>query len=309
MHTHLLFYKGYPRWWVLHSLALVAAILLVLFGEELPMIEIVKHPSFTLAMVGSYIIAIVLIAYTHKLSVVLDRVWLFYLREHILRAARVLLQAGLVFLPSVWIAGQLAKAYFTWGYGMDIDDTSYPIYEKQYIAALLLFLNLLYLGLSLWKREHQPRYAQVLDSKLNQEPLLLEEGVVVPFEEKEPRKKQWFIDLWRAPRWPMETPISGVALYDIAYFVLDSGLYYFYTFEGERLAFNGSLNGLMEHLPTTEFFHAGRTLILHRNAFADKKELGGSRWSVELIPPYKEPINLSRVKTRQLKKWLKPPKK
>ncbi|GAA4790895.1 hypothetical protein GCM10023231_18500 [Olivibacter ginsenosidimutans] len=306
MNIRLLSDKGYPKWWLLHSLAFIAAFLLVIFGEELSIPEIIKHPAFKLAMAGSYAIAILLIGYTHFLSLFLDRLWLLHAHQDLLKFGRIVFQIGWVYLPAIYLAAKLAAFYFSYGYNVDINDTSYPIYERQYIAVMLLCLNGLYLVLSFWKDYRRPRYAEVLETRMYTHQLKLE--AFQPLLPEKPKSRQLGLNLIRflpgRKPWTMDERFIGVKLSDIAYFELVEGQYFLKTFALESLVFDRSLDSLMQKLPHDHFFRLSRAIIVNKRALINKSELGGSRWRVFLDPSAADEINLSRKKTRELKRWL-----
>jgi|GEM_PF-2862641 len=311
MNIRLLSDKGYPKWWILHGLALIAAFLLVIFGEERSMQEIIQHPSFKLAMAGSYAIAILLIGYTHVLSLYLDKLWLLYARQSFLKICRLVLHISLVYLPASYLAAKLAAFYFAYGYDVNINDTSYPVYESQYIAVLLLFLNGIYLSLSFWKNYQQIPYAEVLESRLGQQHSSLDtHRPVLPPASQAPRLSMNLMYLLPAhilplrKPWAMDELFTGVKLRDIAYFELVNGKYFLKTFSGESLIFDWSLDRLMRKLPRDHFFRLERYIVVNKEALVSKSELGGSRWKVFLNPPYNGEIKLSRDRTRLLKEWI-----
>lgn len=312
MSIRLLAEKGYPKWWILHALALIAAFLLVIFGEELSILEIIKHPGFKLAFAGSYAIAILLIGFTHMASLLLDKLWLLHARQSLLQLGRLALQVGLVYLPATYLAAKLAAVYFRYGYDVDINDTSYPIYERQYIAVMLLCLNGLYLVLSFWKEYQRPQYAEVLESRLGtQHPRLDAHQAVLADAPQAPRlgfRRIYLLPARILPvrkLWALDDLFTGVKLSDIACFELVSGKYFLTTFSGESLVFDRSLNRLMWNLPHDHFFRLERYIVVNKQALVGKSELGNSQWKVFLNPPcYNKEIKLSRDRTRLLKGWL-----
>lgn len=291
---------GYPAFWIRLLMALTGAFLVVIFGEEISMLEIVQLPNFPAALGWSFVIAVILLEYTNLVSVLLDS---------LLKLKNGMFDNGLVrivgqvlgsFLPAILLARRMAERYFTDGYDIDITDTSYPYYEIYYIVSLLSLLNVI----QVFCYFHQKNMTiqtllkmnlSFLGSHVSNANVGLKEAQNQVL--KSTLKKE-------ASTWDLDTVISGVRLDDVAYFYLANRKYFLCTHDGEKLIVEHSIRKLMELLPKTHFFIVRRQLIISRKSFDGKKELGGSRWAIDLNPSFDGKNSLSRAVTSKLKEWL-----
>lgn len=91
---------------------------------------------------------------------------------------------------------------------------------------------------------------------------------------------------------------------DIAVFYKDS-LNYLYTFTGEKLIYDFSaLEEIEEVLDPRIFFRANRQTILHINAVHVVRPHGNQKLLVQLKPPLKMEVDISREKAPAFKKWV-----
>lgn len=95
-----------------------------------------------------------------------------------------------------------------------------------------------------------------------------------------------------------------IAAHDIAYFVRDN-INYLYTISGERYILDFStLEEIEELLDPVEFFRANRQTIIHYKAIQSVKPHDNQKLSINLKPPLKLEVDISREKAPQFKKWL-----
>jgi DNA-binding LytR/AlgR family response regulator len=91
---------------------------------------------------------------------------------------------------------------------------------------------------------------------------------------------------------------------DIAVFFKDN-LNYIYTFSGEKYIFDFSaLEEIEEVLDPAMFFRANRQAIIHINAVQSVKPYGNQKLLVQVKPPLKLEIDISREKAPLFKKWV-----
>lgn len=91
---------------------------------------------------------------------------------------------------------------------------------------------------------------------------------------------------------------------DIAVFYKDS-LNYLYTFSGEKLIYDFSaLEDIEDVLDPKIFFRANRQTILHINAVHIVRTQGNQKLLVQLKPPLKMEVDISREKAPAFKKWV-----
>lgn len=91
---------------------------------------------------------------------------------------------------------------------------------------------------------------------------------------------------------------------EIAVFYKDN-LNYLYTFNGDKLIYDFSaLEDIEEVLDPKLFFRANRQTILHVNAVHVVRPHGNQKLLVQLKPPLKMEIDISREKAPAFKKWM-----
>lgn len=91
---------------------------------------------------------------------------------------------------------------------------------------------------------------------------------------------------------------------DIAVFFKDS-LNYIYTFAGEKYIYDFSaLDEIEELLDPEIFFRANRQAIIHINAVHSVKPYGNQKLLIQVKPPLKLEVDISREKAPLFKKWM-----
>jgi DNA-binding LytR/AlgR family response regulator len=91
---------------------------------------------------------------------------------------------------------------------------------------------------------------------------------------------------------------------DIAVFIKDN-LNYIYTFSGNKFVYDFSaLEEIEEVLDPNFFFRANRQAIIHIQAIQSVKPHGNQKLVVQLKPPLKMEIDVSREKAPVFKKWI-----
>lgn len=91
---------------------------------------------------------------------------------------------------------------------------------------------------------------------------------------------------------------------DIAVFYKDN-LNYLYTFNGEKMIYDFSaLEDIEEVLDPQLFFRANRQAIININSILSVKPFGNQKLMVQLKPPLKIEVDISREKAPLFKKWV-----
>jgi DNA-binding LytR/AlgR family response regulator len=91
---------------------------------------------------------------------------------------------------------------------------------------------------------------------------------------------------------------------DIAVFYKEN-ISYLYTFQGEKLIYDfSSLEDIEEVLDPKLFFRANRQTIVHINAIQVVRPHGNQKLLVQLKPPLKLEVDISREKAPAFKKWV-----
>jgi DNA-binding LytR/AlgR family response regulator len=97
--------------------------------------------------------------------------------------------------------------------------------------------------------------------------------------------------------------ILPVSLVDIALFCLEESNIYLFTFQGEKLSVNKTMQYLEELQPNI-FYKANRQLLINRNAIANVKRINNRRLQVKLNILYSSEIYISKEKASNFIKWL-----
>jgi len=97
------------------------------------------------------------------------------------------------------------------------------------------------------------------------------------------------------------TPVEAK---DIAV-IYRENLNYFYKFNGDKLIYDYTpLDEIEEVLDPEMFFRANRQTIININSVLSVKPYGNQKLMVQLKPPLKNEIDISREKAPLLKKWM-----
>lgn len=94
-----------------------------------------------------------------------------------------------------------------------------------------------------------------------------------------------------------------VSLVDIALFCFEESNIYLFTFQGEKLSVNKTMQYLEELQPNI-FYKANRQFLINRNAIANVKRINNRRLQVKLNILYTTEIYISKEKTSNFIKWL-----
>lgn len=98
--------------------------------------------------------------------------------------------------------------------------------------------------------------------------------------------------------------LTPVETKDIALFIKDT-LTYIYLFTGEKLIYDySSLDETEAQLDPAIFFRANRQCIININSIQSVKPQVNLKLDVQLKAPLKQPVDVSREKATQFKKWL-----
>ncbi|MCY1723035.1 LytTR family DNA-binding domain-containing protein [Prolixibacteraceae bacterium Z1-6] len=103
-------------------------------------------------------------------------------------------------------------------------------------------------------------------------------------------------------------PIKGnkmvpLLVTDIAYFYIDSGNVFAWTFENQTYTLESTLDELMNKLNPSDFYRANRQFIISKKAVKDVDFWFNNRLSVNLKVPVSERILISRTRVSEFKEW------
>jgi len=95
-----------------------------------------------------------------------------------------------------------------------------------------------------------------------------------------------------------------VQVKDLAYFIIDSSIVKGFTFEGNPLRFEYTLDELMKLLDPEIFFRANRQYIISRTAIKDIDLWFNNRLSINLKITVPDKILISKARIREFKEWV-----
>ena len=265
-------------------ICLPVAFFIVLFNihvDELRLAAI--DPNFWIAVICSYLIALLLLWSVNRVSLYLDRNgyhWQQRMTERLIR------QLVFGFLPLAFAAFVLATIYFWTIYSIHIFDTRYLTIDYPIVLIFLLFANAYYAFYFLW------HYAASLASQ---------QKIAVPDVQVEqiPAQKDFFL----------ARTLSGTekfAMSEIACFRrLDIG-YQLCTFDRRYILIEKSLNDIEQELDPTAFFRANRQYIVsHRLCKTYRAHGKSGQLELSLDHPLNTKIIIGRPTAAKFEIWLK----
>ena len=95
-----------------------------------------------------------------------------------------------------------------------------------------------------------------------------------------------------------------VKVEDIAYFLSEDGYVFIITHKNDRFLLDAPLEQINPKLSPTLFFQINRKLILNINAIGKISTYFNSRLKLQLVPPTKEEVIVSRERVKNFKAWL-----
>ena len=91
---------------------------------------------------------------------------------------------------------------------------------------------------------------------------------------------------------------------DIAWFYTESRMTTAVTFKNKPYPVDLTMEKLEEQLDPEVFFRVNRSTIIHINAVQKFENHFGGKLILRLIPPFNEPITISRLKATEFKEWI-----
>ncbi|WP_372648422.1 LytR/AlgR family response regulator transcription factor [Draconibacterium sp.] len=104
--------------------------------------------------------------------------------------------------------------------------------------------------------------------------------------------------------------ISGATSYfkldveDVAWFYTENRVTTAVTYQGKEHVIDLTIEKLEEQLDPDLFFRTNRSSIVHINAIRKFENHFGGKLILRLIPPFDEPITISRLKATEFKEWV-----
>jgi hypothetical protein len=273
-------YVPYNDFYLRLIACLIAAHMIVVYGEPKSIFELLLIPEYYYACAGSFVIAYLLFSLVRLSFVRLDRK--FDWSEQL--AIRIALQIffGLV-IPGI-LAFMLAALYFKVRANVNILHTSYLRYDFQFILLQIVLLNLYYIAYYLYGKWSQ---AEQIIGKLNRQSI----------EDKPVQVKDTFQVSKGAKNLMLTTD-------EIAYFFREAESNFLRTRSGEDFFITQSLDEVQQQLPEDIFFRANRQIILHRQACKGFDLLSYGKLAGRLNPPFNDEVVISQKRAQSFKKWI-----
>ncbi|WP_316787779.1 LytTR family DNA-binding domain-containing protein [Pedobacter frigoris] len=268
----------YKDLYVRISASVIAAHIIVIFGEPDSTFEILLKSYYYPAFGISFVIAFLLISYVHWVTSFLDKRkdW-----EHHL-FSRALLQVLLGFIAPAFLAFFQAWYYLKLR-GINILKTTYVSHDFQYILLMLVILNAYYIGFYFFLRWKQAeRRAALLKASLIKSPVDPKEQFLVSG-----GTKNVLID------------------YDaICFFYRQDESNLLRTFQDETYYISRPLDDVQQDLDR-RFFRVNRQMIINRKALKNYKAIEFGKIQIELEPAPAEPAIVSQRRAKSFKEWMK----
>ena len=274
----------YRDGWIRFGLSIFAAHIVTEYGGTEPWYKRVFTIDYYQEFGSTLIITLLITYLVFKVTSFLDR--RFDWNEKTLTRLMMQVLLGLI-LPSI-ITFLLAALYFHL-YGVSILDYNYHLYAFPFIVSLIAIFNIYYLIRYLHadklaykhRLENQLQKTEPLPPHTTELPITPKNGITV-----------------HTPTGSFQMPLS-----EIAYFFRTSGRVYVRTVNGADQLLSQSLDQIEQVLSNGSFFRAARHLIVNRKAIIRYFPLNFGKLGIELNPPFREEVNVSKIQAKDFKNW------
>lgn len=280
---------------------LLACHFIVTFGMQMSFFEFMVSPDYWKAMLGSAVIASVLVAVVNKVCVLLDRKFDWF--EAALARTGLQLFWGWV-MPSI-LAFLLAAVYFLIR-RTNIFETEYLRIDYPVIVILILLINIYYLGYYLVdhairaRREAMTNQEEVsrLAEELERERNAVKDAPPVIREPEAGEQKAYYL-VSKATR---NIPL---AVDSIAYFFREDEVNYLLTVGGEKYMITETLDAVQLQMDERLFFRVNRQFLVNRQAMDYYEPLENYKLELFVKPAYtKDRIVISQKTVKRFKEWI-----
>ncbi|MEZ2442755.1 LytTR family transcriptional regulator DNA-binding domain-containing protein [Chitinophaga sp. RCC_12] len=273
----------YRDGWIRFAISIIAAHIVTEYGGRESWYKRIFTADYYQEFGSTLIITFLITYLVFKITSFLDQ--RFDWNEKTLVRFMMQLLLGLV-LPSV-ITFLLAALYF-YLYGANILDYNYHLYAFPFIVSLIAIFNIYYLVRYLHADKlaykHQLENQNTIETPdLNQ-----------PSQETQAKAAITI----HTPTGSFQMPVSN-----IAYFYRTSGRVYVRSFMGTDQLVAQSLDQIEQMLNNKSFFRAARHVIVNHKAIVRYFPLNFGKIGIELKPPFKEELNVSKLQAREFKNW------
>lgn len=274
----------YKDGWIRFGISIIGAHIVTEYGGTEPWYKRVFTGDYYQEFGSTLIITFLITYLVFKINAFLDR--RFDWTEKTLVRLMMQILLGLI-LPSV-ITFLLAALYFHL-YGVNILDYNYHLYAFPFIVSLIAIFNIYYVIRYLHADKVAVKY-QLENQRLNVISDLTKET-----EEEIPVKTGIII---HTPTGSFHMPVS-----EIACFYRTSGRVYVRSFRGTDQLVAQSLDQIEQMLDKEIFFRVARHVIVNHKAIVRYFPLNFGKIGIELNPPFKEELNVSKLQARDFKNW------
>ncbi|WP_293299891.1 LytTR family DNA-binding domain-containing protein [Pedobacter sp. UBA4863] len=261
------------------ALSLISAHFIVTFGEKETFFELLVMPYYYVSVLGSAIIAFLVISLVRYISILLDR--RFDWKER--TPERIALQVCAGIAMPIIAAFLLANFYFMY-FGIDIHETLYLQYDFPFVAIFIVAINGYYIAYYFYSR-YEDLSSGLADKMDNSE---------VP--DGEAKTVQTFIVSKGTRR-------IAIPLQQIGYFFRGESFNMLRSTEGEDFMVPQTLEEIEQILPEVAFFRANRRVIVSRTACRFFEPLEHNKLRLEVSPPLKEDVVISQKRSRSFRDW------
>jgi len=273
--------SGYHDFYFRVIIALLAAHLIIAFGEKESFFQLLIMPAYYWSLLPSFIIAFMLVNVVNFVTVKLDKKH-DWIQQSL---SRVGLQLTLALLLPAVLAFLLASVYF-WAWGYNIFNTLYLKYDFPVIVLLLVLLNAYYLSFYFYKRSR-------IAEKALEHP--------VPLQEENSLEKKVTKEIFLVQRGAQTIPLP---ILSIAYFYRDGDYNFLKTFDEQSYLLSQTLDEIEQQLDTRLFFRANRQVIVQRKACTHFSNLEYGKLELFAQPAFKQPVIISQRRSKQFREWM-----
>lgn len=272
---------GYHDFYFRVIIALLAAHLLIAFGEKETFFQLLEMPAYYWSLLPSFIIAFLLVNFVNLVTVRLDKNH-DWIQQPLIRAG---LQITLALLLPAVLAFLLASAYF-WAFGYNIFKTLYLKYDFPVIVLLLVLLNAYYLSFYFYRK-----------SRIAEKALLHP----LPTKDENSRGETIIKEIFLVQRGAETIPLPISA---IAYFYREGDYNFLKTFDGQSYLISQALDEVEQQLDKRLFFRANRQVIVQYKACTHFSTLDYGKLELFAQPAFKQPVIISQRRSKQFREWM-----
>lgn len=91
---------------------------------------------------------------------------------------------------------------------------------------------------------------------------------------------------------------------DIAYFFTEDGYTFIITHDGKKYIIDDTLDTIQKEINEKEFFRINRSMIIKLNCIKKIEQYFNSRYTLTLMPDFKDQVIVSRERVKEFKEWL-----